>query len=134
MIAIELSLIFLIGAGAYAGWNIGANDTANCIGTTVGSGLLSFKKAVFLVAIFAILGAVLQGHHVMETIGKGIVKEELNYTAVLVAMICSGFFVTLATFFGIPTSTSQAIVGGIVGIGLAVGAKVDFSKWTKKRH
>ena len=118
-----------MGAGAYVGWNIGANDTANCVGTTVGCGLLSFKKAVILVSVFAILGAMLQGQYVMETIGKGIVKTELNYTAVCVALVCSGFFVTLATFFRIPTSTSQAIVGGVVGIGLAVGAEVDFSKF-----
>jgi phosphate/sulfate permease len=81
------------------------------------------------VAAFAILGAMLQGHHVMNTIGKGIVKTDLNYLAVCVALICSGFFVTLATFYRIPTSTSQAIVGGVVGIGLAVGAEVDFSKF-----
>ena len=80
-------------------------------------------------AAFAILGAMLQGHHVMNTIGKGIVKTDLNYLAVCVALICSGFFVTLATFYRIPTSTSQAIVGGVVGIGLAVGAEVDFSKF-----
>ena len=65
----------------------------------------------------------------MHTIGKGIVKTDLNYLAVCVALICSGVFVTLATFFKIPTSTSQAIVGGVVGIGLAVGAEVDFSKF-----
>ena len=119
----------MLGASAYVGWNIVANDTANCIGTTVGCGLLSFKRAVLLVAVFAILGAMLQGHHVMHTIGKGIVKTDLNYRAVYVALICSGFFVTLATFFRIPTSTSQAIVGGVVGIGLAVGAEIDFSKF-----
>jgi PiT family inorganic phosphate transporter len=119
----------LLGASAYVGWNIGANDTANCIGTTVGCGLLSFKRAVTLVAVFAILGAMLQGHHVMHTIGRGIVKTDLNYLAVCVALVCSGFFVTLATFFRIPTSTSQAIVGGVVGIGLAVGAEVDYSKF-----
>jgi PiT family inorganic phosphate transporter len=118
-----------LGAGAYVGWNIGANDTANCVGTSVGCGLLSFKNAVLLVSAFAILGAMLQGQYVMETIGKGIVKTDLNYTAVCVALICSGFFVTLATFFRIPTSTSQAIVGGVIGIGLAVGAEVDFSKF-----
>jgi len=118
----------LLGASAYVGWNIGANDTANCIGTTVGCGLLSFKRAVILVAFFVILGAMLQGHHVMRTIGKGIVKTDLNYLSVCVALICSGFFVTLATFFRIPTSTSQAIVGGVVGIGLAAGAEIDFSK------
>jgi len=115
-----------LGAGSYVGWNIGANDTANCIGTSVGCGLLRFKQAVVLVAIFAILGAVLQGEHVMKTIGKGIVKEDLDYIAIFVALLCSGFFVTLATFFRIPTSTSQAIVGGVMGIGLAMGAKIDY--------
>jgi PiT family inorganic phosphate transporter len=119
----------LLGASAYVGWNIGANDTANCIGTTVGCGLLSFKKAVIIVAVFAVLGAMIQGYHVMHTIGKGIVKTDLNYLAVCVALICSGVFVTLATFFRIPTSTSQAIVGAVVGIGLAVRAEVDFSKF-----
>jgi PiT family inorganic phosphate transporter len=118
-----------LGAGAYVGWNIGANDSANCVGTTVGCGLISFKKAVILVSVFAILGAMLQGQYVMKTIGKGIVKTDLNYLAVCVALICSGFFVTVATFFRIPTSTSQAIVGGVLGIGLAVGAEVDFSKF-----
>jgi len=118
----------LLGAGAYVGWNIGANDTANCIGTTVGCGLLTFKKAVILVATFSFIGAMLQGGEVMKTIGKGIVRQDLDYTAVFVALLCSGFFVTLATFYRIPTSTSQAIVGGVLGIGLAVGAEIDYSK------
>jgi PiT family inorganic phosphate transporter len=118
----------LLGAGAYVGWNIGANDTANCIGTAVGCRLLSFNKASVLVAVFVIIGAMLQGEYVMQTLGKGIVKTDLNYFAVCAALICSGFFVTLATFYRIPTSTSQAIVGGVVGIGLAVGAEVDQAK------
>ena len=118
-----------MGAGAYVGWNIGANDTANCVGTSVGCGLISFRNAVILISVFAIIGALLQGQHVMKTIGKGIVKTDLDYLAVCVALICSGFFVTLATFFRIPTSTSQAIVGGVVGIGIAVGAEIDFSKF-----
>ena len=127
-IFIEPIFILLLGAGAYVGWNIGANDTANCIGTAVGCGLISFKKAAVLVAVFVIIGAMLQGEHVMKTIGKGIVKADLNYLAVCVALICSGFFVTLATFCRIPTSTSQAIVGGVTGIGLAVGADINYAK------
>lgn len=119
----------MLGAGAYVGWNIGANDTANCIGTTVGCGLISFRKAAILVSVFVIIGAMLQGQHVMKTISKGIVNAELDYMAVCVVLICSGFFVTLATFYRIPTSTSQAIVGGVVGIGLAVGAEVNFAKF-----
>ena len=71
----------------------------------------------------------MQGQYVMKTIGKGIVKTDLSYLAVVLALVCSGFFVTLATFYRIPTSTSQAIVGGIVGIGLAVNAEIDFSKF-----
>ena len=117
-----------MGAGAYVGWNIGANDTANSVGTSVGCGIISFRNAVILVAIFSILGALLQGQYVMETISKGIVKDDLSYLAVIIALVCSGFIVTLATLFRIPTSTSQAIVGGVVGIGLAVNAEVDFSK------
>ena len=118
----------MLAAGSYVGWNIGANDTANCIGTTVGCGLLPFRRAAILVAIFAVLGGLLQGHHVMDTIGKGIVKDELNILAVFVALICSGIFVTLATFFRIPTSTSQSIVGGVMGIGLALDANIDYAK------
>ena len=77
-IFIEPIFILLLGAGAYVGWNIGANDTANCIGTAVGCGLLSFRRAAVLVAIFVIIGAMLQGEQVMKTIGKGIVKADLN--------------------------------------------------------
>ena len=121
-------LVILLAAGAYVGWNIGANDTANCIGTTVGAGLLPFRRAVLIVAAFAILGALLQGQHVMKTIGKGIVYHQLDYMAVCVALICSGIFVSLATFKRIPTSTSQAIVGGVVGIGLAIGSPINIDK------
>jgi PiT family inorganic phosphate transporter len=92
----------------------------------VGCGLLSFKKAVLLVAVFVILGGVFQGQHVMETIGNGIVRENLNYPAVLVTLICSGLVVTVATFLRIPTSTSQAIVGGLIGVGLAMGSKIHY--------
>jgi len=65
----------------------------------------------------------------MHTIGTGIVKAELDLLAVFVALVCSGIFVTLATFFRIPTSTSQAIVGGIVGVGLAIDAPIGYTKF-----
>jgi len=94
----------------------------------VGSGLLSYKKAVTLLSIFVILGAVLQGQYVMQTIGKGIVSTELPAAAIFAALISSGLFVTLATFFRLPVSTSQAIVGGVASVGLAVGAEVNLSK------
>jgi len=114
--------------GMYVGWNIGANDTANCMGTSVGSGLIPYKKAVLLVAVFVIIGASLQGHYVMKTIGKGIVTERLSNLAVIIALLSAGGFVTLATYLKLPVSTSQAIVGGITGVGFGFGANVDLTK------
>ncbi len=121
-------IALLIIAGLYVGWNIGANDTANCIGTPVGSGLISYRKMIYLVAIFVVLGALLQSHNVMKTIGEGVVNEPLNLIAVLTAMLSAGVFVTLATFFKVPVSTSQAIVGGVVGAALSMGNGVNFAK------
>jgi len=121
-------LIPLLIAGAYVGWNIGANDAGNCVGTTVGSGLLPYRRAILLVAIFVILGALLQGGNVMKTIGKGIVTSDLPPVAIITALVSSGVFVTLATLLRIPVSTSQAIVGGVAGVGFATSAQMDLSK------
>lgn len=121
-----IGLIPLFLAGAYVGWNIGANDAGNCVGTTVGAGFLSHRRAVVLVAVFAVLGSLLQGNEVMSTVGKGIVSSELPPLAILAAMLSAGVFVTIATLFRVPVSTSQAIVGGVAGVGLAVGADLDW--------
>lgn len=143
--------IVLLLAGFYVGWNIGANDAANCIGTMVGARVLSFRKAALMMGLFVILGGVLQGHRVMKTVGKGIVitsadqyenlpgksapdqltdhfpEGRLPDQAILVALISAGFFVTLATFTKVPVSTSQAIVGGVTGVGLGiVGPDADY--------
>ena len=123
-----LTLIPLFIAGAYVGWNIGANDAGNCIGTSVGSGLLSYRRAALLVAASAVAGALLQGGRVMETVGKGIVTSDLPSVAILIAMLSAGLFVTVATLFRLPVSTSQAIVGGLAGVGLASGASMNWAK------
>lgn len=112
----------------YVGWNIGANDTANCIGTSVGSGLLSYRGAVYLVSFFVIIGALLQGHNVATTVGKGVVQAELPQLAVFVALLSAGIFVTLATTLRLPVSTTQAIVGALTGIGLVTKAPIDSHK------
>lgn len=125
---IEPIVILMLGGGAYVGWNIGANDTANCIGPTVGCGLLPYKRAVALVVIFSFLGGILQGQPVMKTVGKGIISAELDPAAVLTALFCSGLVVMAATIKKLPTSTSQAIVGGVVGVGLALNADINTVK------
>jgi len=123
-----IGLIPLFLAGAYVGWNIGANDAGNCIGTAVGSGLLSYRRAILLVCAFAVLGGLLQGGHVMETMGSGIVDGALTHSGILTALLSAGAFVTIATIFRVPVSTSQAIVGGVAGVGLAAGMDVHVSK------
>jgi PiT family inorganic phosphate transporter len=120
-----IGLVPLLIAGAYVGWNIGANDAGNCVGTTVGSGLLGYRRAVWLVAGFAVMGSFLQGGKVMNTVGKGIITSDLPSLAVLTAMLSAGIFVTIATIYRVPVSTSQAIVGGVAGVGLAVGADLN---------
>ena len=60
-------------AGLFVGWNIGANDASNAIGTSVGSGIMNFRQAVVIVVVFAFLGAMVDGYRVMKTVGKGIV-------------------------------------------------------------
>ncbi|MCD5417913.1 inorganic phosphate transporter family protein [Candidatus Bipolaricaulota bacterium] len=120
-----MMFITLLFGGFYVGWNIGANDAANCMGTPVGSGLLSYRRTAFIVALFAVIGALLHGDAVIETVGRGIVAEELPYIAVLVILISAGLFVSLATFLHLPVSTSQAIVGAVSGVGFAVGATVN---------
>ncbi len=119
---------FLFLGGFYVGWNIGANDTANCVGTSVGSGLLSYRGAIALVSLFVVIGGLLQGGNVAMTVGKGVVEAELPQAAVLVALISAGVFVTLATVLKLPVSTTQAIVGAVAGIGLAAGAPVNVGK------
>ncbi len=66
-------LIIAIIAGLYMAWNIGANDVANAMGTPVGSGAITLRKAVILAGIFEFLGAFFVGSNVAETLGKGIV-------------------------------------------------------------
>ena len=145
----------LLAAAFYVGWTIGANDAANCIGATVGAAVLPFRSAAVLMAVCVFLGGALQGHNVMETVGKGIViADPAAYTeehgepapaaieqyfpngrlpdrAILIALLSGGLFVTIATYSRFPVSTSQAIVGGVAGVGLgASGFDLSFLETT----
>ncbi|KXB05444.1 Na-dependent transporter, partial [candidate division MSBL1 archaeon SCGC-AAA382A03] len=68
-----LVLIAALIAGFYVGWNIGSNDAANAMGVPVGGRIISYRRAVTIMILFVILGAVLEGWKVMETVGQGIV-------------------------------------------------------------
>jgi PiT family inorganic phosphate transporter len=61
-------------AGGYMAFNIGANDVANAMGTSVGSKALTFRQAILIAAVFEFAGAVLVGASVTSTVSKGIIK------------------------------------------------------------
>lgn len=122
--------------GLYLGWGIGANDAANIFGTAVATNSVRFRTAVILIAIFVVLGAVIEGPELYERMkftheepreaapeetgeappGGIIARAE---TAALLATLAAALTVTLITYLAIPTSTSQAAVGAFMGIALA---------------
>lgn len=116
---------FLVGFGmAFA---IGANDVANSMATAVGAKAITPKQAVLIASILEFLGAILFGAHVTKTIAKGIVDLNMisDPNSILIgafsALIASTIWILLATFWGMPVSTTHSIVGGMIGFGLAAG-------------
>ena len=136
----ELSLILIISlaAGLYMAMNIGGNDVANAMGTSVGSKALTFKQAVLVAAIFEFSGSVLVGSHVTNTIRKGIVdpmsfsaSPELLILGMLAALLSAAFFLQIATALGLPVSTTHSIVGAVVGFSIVARGifSVDWMKF-----
>ncbi|RMG43728.1 MAG: anion permease [Acidobacteria bacterium] len=125
-----LGLLF----GLYMAWNIGANDVANAMGTSVGSHALTLGQAIAVAAVFEFAGSVFVGTHVSETVKKGIVDVERMpdagaFMAVMVgALLAAGLWLQLATWRGWPVSTTHSIVGAVAGGGVAVAglAGVDW--------
>ena len=126
-------LALAIAVCAYMSWNIGANDVANAMGTSVGSRALTLKQAVIIAAVFEFCGAFFAGDAVTDTIRKGILNinladEDLVTTAFtndlmfgfIAAMMAAAVWLTIATRFGLPVSTTHSIIGGIVGVGLVL--------------
>lgn len=116
----------LILAGFYMAWNIGANDLANAMGTSVGSKALTIKQVIILAAVFELAGALLFGGNVTGTIAKGIVPLDkiieisplIVTVGMLAAILAASFWITLATFYNLPVSTTHSIVGSVLGFGI----------------
>ena len=119
----------------YMAWAIGANDVANAMGTSVGSGALTVGGAIIVAAVLEFAGAFLAGGHVTDTVRKGMLdlsmmtREQLIY-GMLGSLAAAGTLLVVATRFGLPISTTHAIVGAIVGFG-AIAVGVEAVKWGK---
>ncbi len=130
-------IILAIAFGFFMAWGIGANDVANAMGTSVGSGALTIKQAVIIAAIFEFAGAFLAGGEVTQTIRKGIIDAdllaatpELLVYGMLASLLAAGIWLLVATYFGWPVSTTHSIVGAIVGFA-AVGIGMEAVHWDK---
>jgi PiT family inorganic phosphate transporter len=132
-----LLLCLAIFAGGYMAFNIGANDVANAMGTSVGSGALSMRQAVIAAAIFEFAGAVLVGASVTSTISKGIIKPDffagepqLLMYGMLSTLLAAGVWLQIATTLGLPVSTTHSIVGAVLGFGL-IAKGIHVAQWGK---
>lgn len=133
----EFGTLFIILAilfGLYMTWGVGANDVANAMGTSVGSGAITVRKAIFIAAFFEFAGAVLAGGHVTGTIRKGIIiaealpSPEVLVLGMLAALLAAGTWLLIASSAGWPVSTTHTIVGALVGFGL-IGVGIDAVQW-----
>lgn len=104
--------------GVFLGWSLGANDAANIFGTAVTSRMVRFYRAAILASIFVVIGAVLEGVGGMETL-SGLGTQTLASATVI--SVSTAIAVTVLTVFKLPVSTSQAVIGAIIGRGLFAG-------------
>ena len=113
--------------GFYMAWNIGANDVANSMASSVGAKAITIRQAIFLAGILNIIGAVFIGSHVTNTIRKGIVSTDIMtdphvaLTGALSALLAAALWVSFATWKSLPVSTTHSIVGAMIGFGIMAG-------------
>ena len=114
-------------SGIFMGWSLGSNDSANIFGTAVFSKKIRYRTAVILCAVFVIVGALLEGREGMRTL-SGLVDQTAD--SAFAATLAAALTVTLMSILKLPVSTSQAMVGAIIGIGILRG-QVNLSGLTK---
>jgi PiT family inorganic phosphate transporter len=121
LILVVIACIFAL----YMAWNIGANDVANSMAPSIGSGVISLRNAIWIAAIAEFAGAVLVGSSVTSTIRKGIVdpaifagNPEQFMLGMTAALLGAALWLHAATVMGMPVSTTHSIVGAVIGFGL----------------
>ncbi len=132
---VSIVMVLAIVFGLYMAWGIGANDVANAMATSVGSRAVTVTQAIVIAAVFEFLGAFLAGGEVTSTIRSGIIDAEVLadrpnvlVLGMLASLLAAAVWLTIASRFGWPVSTTHSIVGAIVGFAV-VGVGVDSVHW-----
>ena len=113
--------------GVIIGWGLGSNDSANVFATGVAANLIKYRTAIILVSVFVVAGALLEGYKSMGTVGE---LSNLSQMAAFIAALSAGLTVSAFSYLSLPVSTSQAIIGAVLGIGMISGIP-DFSRLYK---
>ena len=126
---LDPTVLIFLSSGLFLGWSLGANDAANVFGTAVGSRMVRFKTAAVICGIFVVLGAFVSGTGAAQTLGKLGAVNALGGS--FMAALAAGLTVYWMTKLGLPVSTSQAIIGSIIGWNLFSDSYTDISSLLK---
>ena len=125
----DLSVFIFLTSGLFLGWALGANHLGNIFGTAIGTRMIRFNTAAIICSVFVVLGAVVSGGGTSETIGK---LGSINTLAgAFMAAFAAAVAVYIMTRFGLPVSTTHAIVGGIIGWNVFSGTSTDIDALIK---
>lgn len=125
----EPTILIFLASGLFLGWSLGANDAANVFGTAVGTRMVTFATAALICSVFVILGAVISGAGAAHTLGKLGAINAIGGS--FMAAFAAALTVYVMTKLGLPVSTSQAIVGAIIGWNLFSGFPTDMNSLLK---
>lgn len=117
--------LLFISSGLFLGWSLGSNDAANIFATAVGTKMVKFYQVAILSAVFVILGAVLMGSGTSGTLNK--LGNVTTMAAAFVVALGAALAVMLMSKYGLPVSSSQAIIGSVIGWNFFSGIKTDLS-------
>ncbi|MAF55636.1 MAG: inorganic phosphate transporter [Deltaproteobacteria bacterium] len=126
---LDPTVLIFLSSGLFLGWSLGANDAANVFGTAVGSRMIRFTTAAIICGIFVILGAYVSGTGAAQTLGKLGAVNAIGGS--FMAALAAGLTVYWMTKLGLPVSTSQAIIGSIIGWNLFSDSYTDISSLLK---
>ncbi|MDL2285474.1 inorganic phosphate transporter [Desulfovibrio sp. OttesenSCG-928-F07] len=127
MDTVNIVLILAVVSGFLMAFSLGANDVANSMAAAVGSKAITVKQAVVIAAVLNCAGSIFLGSQVAATVATGIIDASkvpdhtLLMVGMLAALLSSGLWVLIATFTGLPVSSTHSIVGGIIGMGIVLG-------------